>query len=349
MTSFCEPSLSVEHDEFAAEEFLLPVAFAGRVISRILDVLLAPIRILMRMIHLRASSVVVSEPRSVFLVLLAAMLTGARIVLLLDCIPWHTRQRSKAMVLLQYTYRFFEYLALLCAGKIIMPTSWHADELKKTLPKILHKRVLILPYSNSLDEVSVGEDDTVSSKEFRKQLSLPPRTFLIASLDSYAGHIPMEYLIRAVSAAERDDISLLACGDPFEQGDRASVISIAVSLGLIGQVVFISDELDAQLACASADLVILPSDELAGTFKFTCLLQAGVPILAPKTPVMEHCLPYPELLFEPNNVQDLLERILHIKAKDSHFIAIQRCVSEAREKLAGEWPADFYDFVLSSK
>jgi hypothetical protein len=347
VTSFCEPTLIVEHDRFVAEEFLLPVAFAGRIISSIADTLLAPIRILLRMIPLRASHIIVSEPRSVYLVLLAAVLSRTPIILLLDCVPWGTRQRKKGMYLLQLMYRFFEKLAMLFAGKIVVPTNWHADELKRGMPTLFFSKLIVMPYRNSLDDTKAGAEHQ-SAKDFRETLSIPPRNLLIASLDSFAGHIPMEYLIRAISAGEKEDVSLLACGEPFEQGDRASVVSITVSLGLIGQVIFISDDSDSELACACADLVVLPSDELAGTYKMSCLLQSGVPILAPKTPLMEHCLPYPELLFEPNDVQNLLELIQHVKAKNSHYLGIQKCVNEARERLVGDWSADFYEILLAS-
>ena len=174
-------------------------------------------------------------------------------------------------------------------------------------------------------------------RELAETYSVPEKCFFLASSIEYASLKNLELLVRSVSATESERLALFVWG---ENSGKNYLQSMAVSLGLYDRVVFVEGSSDLVKLISACDLLVQPSTSSGNSELLREALGCGTPVLAAESGEAEELLESKELLFRPQHVQTLADRLQTILGARSELDQLRRTSRERGLELMSNWGKD---------
>jgi glycosyltransferase involved in cell wall biosynthesis len=139
----------------------------------------------------------------------------------------------------------------------------------------------------------------------------------VGALDKQHYFKGIEYLLKAFSKVENDNVQLLIVGD----GNlKACYMALSKELGISAKTIFAGRVEDVMEYYHAADLLVLPSIDMSEAFGLVLVeaMASGIPVIASNLPGVRKVVEngFDGLLVEPGNVEDLLSKIKYLLSND---------------------------------
>jgi len=199
------------------------------------------------------------------------------------------------------------------ARKIIVTSLDYAQHSRmKDIFKKRREDVVEIPNGVDLDSFH----PKINSVKIRKRYAIEEdeKTVLfVGALDKQHFFKGLDYLLRAFSKINRQDVRLLIVGD----GDlKDSYVTLAKKLGIYSRTIFTGRVQDVTAYYAAADLLVLPSIDMSEAFGLVLVeaMASGKPVIASNLPGVRTVVDdrYNGLLVDPKNIDDLLLKITYL-------------------------------------
>ncbi|MCB0324133.1 MAG: glycosyltransferase family 4 protein [Bdellovibrionales bacterium] len=302
----------------------------------------APLQVLLSSATRRPRAIIVFSPAFAVLALPAALCSWTRCMLFLDRAPWRTPRRLHRSLAARIVAGLVDFLGVLVARRSVPSSAALARELTQKVP-LAARRVHPLAFaSGALKEKSENAPQRrffktaeVSAKRaLARRYELPERSFFIAATGDFYHHRDLEYVIRAVAAAEPEVISVLLLG---EGPAKRSLEAIAVSLGVYSRTAFLGVPPADHSLISGCDLFVLPSGYQGVPPWMVQFLALGTPMIGARSPETEELLRFDELLFEPWDVEALASRLRLLSDKPRALQQVRDLSAERAHHFAFDW------------
>ena len=291
----------------------------------------------------RFTAIISFRKRGVCLAKLSSLISWVPIYLFVDHVPWKRAEIQQRKRWFRYLWCLGSVFCISSAHRVLSSSSVIAAQIKSKLPGFLHSRVIVVPFLFSSDVQNLFDDsDRDARTTIIEHSGFSDRGFILASIGDFDALEPTQYLLRTLAAVEDRSVFLLVLGDGQL---RSSILSIAVSLGLLDHVYFAGrSEMSLELLSGS-DLIIVPSLNHGVSYLLTRSLGLGVPMLVGDNEEMAEVFPNDLLRYKPLHVEKLVQTLIaHKKSRELREQNVE-LLKECAEKFEGDWVETVADLL----
>ncbi len=341
--------LRLEHSNAALHAHLLPFSTAKTgVVFWIAFTLLSPLYVLRYCITHRIAAILVFDTYYALISAIGGWLSWTPIVLFMHTIPWRVRRILRRSAIRAQLGYIVNYLGFQCASRVVSATTAMQEELCEKIPS-LKKRVVTIPGSVIYPtQLSVDEGTRVPADQWARWLNnfstrkrtltteygLNDRGVLLVTCGELSKRKNVEHVIRAIGASGNEKLSLVVCGDGSERG---RVRSLIIGYGLTTQVALTGWLEDPSPVITGSDVLVVSSRHEGVSHVMLEALGAGAAVIAADTPEMREVLQFDELLFDPQNVEQLSQKLTAIVSKKGELERLKDLSHERARHLSFDW------------
>ncbi len=229
--------------------------------------------------------------------------------------------------------KLYEHISFSISDLIITVNNTIKKDLEHKHP---HSRIEILPNNIELPETS-GSD-------FRKEINAARDTFLISTSGVFTKGKNIDLLIKAFFRAQLHNALLIVVGDISTRDlyEKKKLKRLGENLGISGRVVFTGWRTDTADIVRSTDLFVLPSVSEGCPNALLEALGLGVPCLGSRIPEIKEILHHEELLFSPEDEEELAEKLVSCTNKETLALWNRLC-EERRAVYTFDWDKKLSD------
>lgn len=173
------------------------------------------------------------------------------------------------------------------------------------------KQDLIEMYNVDPAKISVIYHGIPKTYTVDKALTLPPLFFLYVG--ERGGYKNFEVVLKALAQIENQEIHLVCTGKPFNQNELQSIHNLGCANRVLHESV---SDAALNFLYEQAQALIFPSFYEGFGFPIIEAMRAGCPILLAKASCFPEIAHDAALYFDPNNSEELKERILEVVGND---------------------------------
>ena len=220
--------------------------------------------------------------------------------------------------------------------KLSLNSSDKIISVSKELSDVITKRYCL----NTTFEYLPNDIDTTKfypravKRDIIKGIHVPNDDFLIGYFGTLYDGKKVDVLIRAFAKLKAEHAKLLIIGEGYT---REKLRDLVKTLSIEKRVIFLGWQNNIEDFINVLDLVVLPS--VAEGMPNTILEALGceIPCLGSDIIGIREVLKYPELLFEPNNVDDLAARIEKLIFEVGYYRKIKDLCVERKKEFVFDW------------
>jgi len=341
--------LQLKEDEYLVAHILpLPVRKLSGFWFWLCFNIVAPFMLAQLAIRKRAVAIAVFDTYYSAIAKLASLLSWTPVILFMRSVPWRVSKLSGNSILRRGFSYLLDYIGLRFAKTVVAVTSTMQEELGREVPSI-RKRIVTLPYAvvyppeldesgNTRVEKEKWDRWVQALPERRRKIieeyELPEKGVVLSSSGELNNRKNIEHLVRAIGASKNNKLSLVVCGDGPE---KMRISAIIAGYGLQQRVVLCGWLDDPVNVVAGSDLFVMPSRHEGMALALLEALGAGTAVLAADTPEMREVLHYDELLFDPDHVGKLVEKLDRSTSKKSELDRLRELSHERARHFAFHW------------
>jgi glycosyltransferase involved in cell wall biosynthesis len=229
-----------------------------------------------------------------------------------------------------------EWMGIKISKRIIF-VSEHLKNVYLSRYKIPKQKVQILP--NNIEKRS--QIDIFDKTRIRESIGILSGEFLISTSGVFNAGKNFSLIIKVMEQLCKDKIRAVIIGDEVvPTGERRRLEKLTQKLSLEKHVIFCGWQTDPTPLVASSDLFVFPSKYEGSPNALLEALGCGVPCYGSNIEEVSEILSYNELLFSPDDPDNLVERIRYIRSNADAYDHVTTLSRERCEKYIFDWEAE---------
>jgi glycosyltransferase involved in cell wall biosynthesis len=247
-----------------------------------------------------------------------------------------------------YVIRLLENFGLFSSDRIITNNVSVRDEILKSLGG--RKNINVQFLYNNIPPMSIREMEDVS--QTRNKYGIPGNSKVLMTAGILNRGKNIETLIECLPKIEVKNIYILIAGDGSTEIDfryRDSLLRLAKKLRVDKKIIFTGwvEKEDLWKIYLASDLFVLPSLNEGMPNAMLEALGLGLPCMGSDIPGIKDILKYDELVFDPRDETDLVNKIRRIFSDDQFFNQIKRLCEERKEAFNFDWKERLFQTVTT--
>jgi len=255
-----------------------------------------------------------------------------------------TIQNSPRYIL--HLNKIVEYLGLLFSDRIITNNIAARNEILKTLGK--RKNIDIQILYNNIPPMNIREPEDISKTKQKYGIPENAKVLVTAGILNRGKNI--ETLIECLPKIEVNNIYVLIAGDSSTEPDlryKNSLQELAKKLGVGKRVIFTGwlKKEDLWKIYLASDLFVLPSRNEGMPNAMLEALGLDLPCMGSRISGVQDILQYDELLFDPEDENDILEKINHFFSDKQYSDHLMELYRKRKKEFLFDWEERIFQKV----
>lgn len=338
--------IQIKHPFYHNHILNLPFKIKGGLVAKLIVLLLFPIYSLLIGWREKIDLFVAFGPLYAFLqaipksMMMRPMVTLIRLEL---SFASQARDLSKCFL---WINRIIEYVGLIFSDRIITVNTAIQKDVMEFIKRKKISEVKVL--FNNIPQMAIPVNEDIL--QIRRRLDIPEGAKVLVTAGILTLRKNIEILLKCLPKIGISNIILFVIGDESTQSNlhyRESLQRLATELGIAGRVIFTGwlEKKELWRIFRIADLFVLPSKKEGMPNVMLEALGFGLPCMGSDIPGIRDILQYNELLFDPLDEKNLVDKIQQVFFDSQFSDKVKRLCQERKEVFEFDWKDRIFQMV----